>query len=233
MTNSLLMSWITMALLITLGLLVSFKITPVPGKLQNVGEMVVDTAIGFFTDVMGSRREAEKVFPIVFTFFVFIMLSNWLGLLPGIGSIGFEGTHVVDGHEEAAFIPFFRSTYSDLNMTLALGLISVTAVHVFGIATIGFFKHAGKFITFKDPISFFVGLLELFSEVSKVLSFSFRLFGNIFAGEVLLVVILGLVPYVAPLPFFMLEVFVGFVQALVFSMLTLVFMKVAMAEAEH
>jgi F-type H+-transporting ATPase subunit a len=117
-------------------------------------------------------------------------------------------------------------------MTLALAVISVLATHVFGVMTIGFFKHAHKFFNFSSPINFFVGILELFGEVSKMISFSFRLFGNIFAGEVLLVVILTLVPYIAPLPFFALEVFVGFIQALVFSMLTLVFMKVAMAEAE-
>jgi len=102
---------------------------------------------------------------------------------------------------------------------------------IFGIIGIGFFKHAGKFISFKGPIEFFVGLLELVSEVAKMISFSFRLFGNIFAGEVLLTVVLFLVPYLVPLPFLFLEIFVGFVQALVFSMLTLVFLKMAVSEA--
>lgn len=268
-TNALLMSWIAMVLLVAVGLSFTYRMRVVPSGMQNVGETIIEAGIGFFSDVMGSRREAEKVFPIVATLFIFILLSNWIGLVPGVGSVGYmeeaaplaheetiiqdpsttsdEHAIVADTHVEEAvateeqakeeshgpvFVPFFRSAYSDLNMTLALAVISVVATHVFGIMTIGFFKHAHKFFNFSSPINFFVGILELFGEVSKMVSFSFRLFGNIFAGEVLLVVILGLVPYVAPLPFFALEVFVGFIQALVFSMLTLVFMKVAMTEAE-
>lgn len=112
-------------------------------------------------------------------------------------------------------------------MTIALALISVLACQFFGIVACGFFKYVGKFINFKNPITFFVGILELISEVAKLISFSFRLFGNIFAGEVLLVVIAFLIPFVVPLPFMILELFVGFVQALVFAMLTLVFLKMA------
>jgi F-type H+-transporting ATPase subunit a len=117
---------------------------------------------------------------------------------------------------------------------LAIALVSVLGTQIFGIATIGFFKHASKYLNFHNPILFFVGLLELVSEVSRVISFSFRLFGNVFAGEVLLIVVSALVPYLAPLPFLLLEVFVGFVQALVFSLLTLVFLSIATVEhAEH
>lgn len=222
-----------MAVLVAFGVAASFRISALPGKLQNAGEMVIETALDFFTEVLGSRKDAERTFPFVFTFFIFILISNWLGLVPGIGSIGFIEHQVVNGNAQEVFVPLLRSTYSDLNMTLALSLISVIATHILGIAAIGFFKHAGKYITFKSPLLFFIGILELVAEVAKVLSFSFRLFGNIFAGEVLLVVILSLVPYVAPIPFFALEIFVGFVQALVFSMLTLVFIKVAITEVEH
>jgi F-type H+-transporting ATPase subunit a len=228
-TNSILMSWVTMVVLIALGLAASFRLSPIPGKLQNMGELIIESALDFFAGVLDSRHDAERIFPLIFTFFIFILLSNWLGLVPGIGSIGLTEVH--EGKE--VFVPLLRSTYSDLNMTLALALISVVATHIFGVAAIGFFKHTGKYITFKSPILFFIGVLELVAEVAKVLSFSFRLFGNIFAGEVLLVVMLGLVPYIAPLPFFALEVFVGFVQALVFSMLTLVFIKVATTEMAH
>lgn len=272
-TNALIMSWVAMALLIVVGVLFTRRMATVPSGMQNVGEAIIETGVGFFADVLGSRRDAEKVFPIVATLFIFILLSNWMGLVPGVGSIGYlmeetptevhkeaedthqaapavidehattpedaahqevaqDGAHEEDAHHGPVFVPFFRSAYADLNMTLALAIISVLATHVFGVMTIGFFKHAHKFFNFSSPINFFVGILELFGEISKMISFSFRLFGNIFAGEVLLVVILTLVPYVAPLPFFALEVFVGFIQALVFSMLTLVFMKVAMAEAE-
>ena len=102
---------------------------------------------------------------------------------------------------------------------------------MFGIASIGVAKHFKKFINFSGPVNFYVGILELISEVSKMISFSFRLFGNIFAGEVLLIVMLTLAPYVVPIPFLFLELFVGFVQALVFAMLTLVFLKAATVEA--
>ncbi|MEK7158525.1 MAG: F0F1 ATP synthase subunit A, partial [Patescibacteria group bacterium] len=133
-------------------------------------------------------------------------------------------------------IPLFRSANSDLNTTLALALISVLGTHIFGIITLGFWRHIGKFVNFKllvkNPIMFAVGILEVFGEVSKIVSFSFRLFGNIFAGEVLLVVMGTLVSFVAPVPFYFLELFVGFIQALVFAILTLVFLTMA-TESHH
>ena len=151
-----------------------------------------------------------------------------MGILPGVGSLGLKE---VVGHEEV-FVPLFRSTNSDLNMTLALGLISVIATQIFGISALGFFTHFSRFISFKTPIRFFTGILELVAEIAKVVSFSFRLFGNIFAGEVLLVVVFFLVPLIVPLPFMVMEIFVGFIQALVFAMLTLVFLTIATAK-EH
>ncbi|MBI2463116.1 MAG: F0F1 ATP synthase subunit A [Candidatus Spechtbacteria bacterium] len=231
-TNSLLMSWITMAILFVVGLMVGYRPTLIPGRLQNAFEMIIDTMLNFFAEIMGSRKEAEKVFPIVFTFFIFILLSNWLGILPGIGAIGFEET--AEGAEHGTkFIPLLRSSYSDLNMTLALAICSLVITHIIGISAIGIGKHIGKFISFKSPMAFFVGILETIAEVAKILSFSFRLFGNVFAGEVLLTVMLFLMPYIAPAPFLGMELFVGFIQALVFSMLTLVFIKVAMMQTEH
>jgi F-type H+-transporting ATPase subunit a len=118
---------------------------------------------------------------------------------------------------------------------LALAITSVLLTQVFGITTAGFFRYLKRFLNFKGPINLFVGFLEFFSELAKVISFSFRLFGNIFAGEVLLIVVSILVPYFAPLPFYFLEIFVGFIQALVFTMLTVVFIRLAflMAEEEH
>jgi F-type H+-transporting ATPase subunit a len=207
----------------------SRKISYLPGKIQNLVETVLEGFLDFFEKIFDDRQKAKKFFPFIATFFLFIVLSNWLGIFPGMGTIGFYEQH--NGKE--ILVPFFRSVNSDINMTLALAVISVLATNILGIATIGFFKYAGKFINFKDPISFFVGVLELVSEVAKVISFSFRLFGNIFAGEVLLVVISFLLPFVAPLPFMALEIFVGFVQALVFSMLTTVFLKIATEEAHH
>ena len=160
---------------------------------------------------------------------LFILLSNWLGLIPGVGTFGMEAEH----HGHHVFVPFLRAPASDLNTTLAFAIISVSITNIFGIAAIGFAKHIGKFVSFKSPIAFFVGILEGVAEIAKILSFSFRLFGNVFAGEVLLVVVASLIPYIAPLPFLGLEVFVGFIQALVFSMLTLIFIKVAITQTEH
>ena len=169
--------------------------------------------------VTGDRRQTKKFFPLVATIFVFVILSNWLEIVPGLGTIGLR--------EGEKLVPFIRSASADLNMTLALAVIAVFSIQIFGVISIGFVKHAKKYISLKGPIEFFVGILELISEVAKMISFSFRLFGNIFAGEVLLTVMLFLVPYLVPLPFLFLEIFVGFVQALVFSMLTLVFLKMA------
>ena len=130
------------------------------------------------------------------------------------------------------FIPLFRGSTADLNTTLALALIAVVSIQYFGIRDLklAYFK---KFINLSNPIMFFVGILELISEVSKIISFAFRLFGNMFAGEVLLTVIGSLVPIIAPLPFPGLEIFVGFIQALVFSMLTAVFLSMAVSVQEQ
>ncbi len=224
-TNTLLMSWIAMAVLIIAGLAATQKLDRVPGRFQNIVETIIEGALNFFSSVTGSRKEAEKIFPLIFTFFIFILFANWLGIMPGGGTIGTTSS--------GSFVPFFRSTYSDLNMTLALTFISVVATQVLAIRALGVKVHVGKFISFRSPVSFFVGILELIAELAKILSFSFRLFGNVFAGEVLLAVILGLVPFIAPIPFLGMELFVGFIQALVFSMLTLVFIKVATTQVEH
>jgi len=126
------------------------------------------------------------------------------------------------------FVPLLRPSSTDLNMTLALSLFAVIAVQIFGFRTLGIKGYAGKFFSLKGgPIMLYVGLLELIGEFSKILSFSFRLFGNIFAGEVLMIVISFLVPFVAALPFYGLEIFVGFIQAFIFATLTLIFMTVA------
>jgi F-type H+-transporting ATPase subunit a len=127
-------------------------------------------------------------------------------------------------------VPLFRSSASDINFTIALAIISVVLIQILGIAAIGLGKYSGRFFTLKSPIASAMGILEIISELAKMISFSFRLFGNIFAGEVLLIIIGFLVPYIAPIPFLMLEIFVGFVQALVFAMLTTVFIGIATTE---
>jgi F-type H+-transporting ATPase subunit a len=222
-TNSMLMTWIAGLLLLSLSYFATRKMQAVPTGLQNALEMIVELLFNTAEGIIGSVQQTKKYFPLVGTIFLFVITSNWLGLIPGVGTIGIHET--IEGHER--LIPLLRSGNADLNMTLALALITVIAVQVFGIAAIGIIAYGKKFINFKSPIYFFVGILELMSEVTRIVSFSFRLFGNIFAGEVLLTVIAVIAPYIAPLPFFGLELFVGFVQALVFMMLALVFIKTA------
>jgi len=205
----------------------------IPKGFQNVIEYVLEAFLNLIDSVTHDRKQSKKFFPIVVTIFIFVILSNWIEIVPGLGTIGINETH----EGKTVLIPFIRSASADLNVTLALALISVFSVQFLGIATIGISKYAKKF--FISPlhkpyfVGTFVGVLELISEFAKIISFSFRLFGNIFAGEVLLIVMLNLAPYFIPLPFLFLELFVGFVQALVFAMLTLVFLKMGVTEAEH
>lgn len=231
-SNSVITTWVVM-LILFLGVAV-FRMKgmrAVPHGLQNICETVLEFLYDNMMNITGSRSKTMAFFPLVATFFLFIMALNWFGLVPGVGSIGFHELH--EGKE--IFVPLFRAGTADLNMTLALAITSVVATHLFGARFLGVGKHIGKFLVNpfkKNPILTGVGVLELFGEISKMISFSFRLFGNIFAGEVLLVVVTGLVGFLAPVPFYFLEIFVGFVQALVFGMLTLVFLTLATAE-EH
>ena len=232
-TNALLIG-----VLISIGLAVFIQLVVkkrqlVPRGAQNVIEVLFEPLLTFIEEIMGSKEQARKAFPLIATIFLFVLFSNWVSILPGMGTVGFQ--HEIEGHH--TIIPFLRSTSADLNFTLALSAMVVLTIQVTGITTLGLFKYSQKFLVspFHKPyvLGTMVGLLELVSEVVKFISFSFRLFGNIFAGEILLTVMLHLVPYFIPLPFLLLETFVGVVQAGVFAMLTLVFLKMAMLEAEH
>lgn len=229
-TNSLILSLLTTFILIGAGLFAVHSLKVVPSKVQGTAELVLGGLLSFMAQTLGNMEQAKKFFPLVATIFLFILLNNWIGVLPGTGSFGFY--EIEEGHK--AFVPFFRSANSDLNTTFALSLVAMAAIHLYGIVKLGAVKHLSKFIILtKGPIYFFVGLLEAVGEFAKVLSFSFRLFGNVFAGEVLLVIVMGLVPLFAPFPFILLEFFVGFIQALVFAMLTMIFLKISTAEIEH
>lgn len=216
-TNTLLSSWLVVIFLSLIAVIIGKKIKEIPDTKQNIFESVIETMLSFFETITGSREKAERFFPIVGTVFLFILTANWMGIIPGVGSIGIR-----NGSE---FIPLFRSTNADVNMTLALALIAVISAHISGIIGIGMKGHVSKFLSFKNPIAFFTGILELVGEFSRVLSFSFRLFGNIFAGEVLLAIIGFLVPYIAPIPFLGMELFVGLIQALIFSTLTMLILS--------
>jgi len=232
-TNSFLMTLIISALIIIASFVLKNNLKLIPKGFQNIFEYVVEAFLNLIDSVTQDKEQSKKFFPIVVTIFLFVILSNWIELVPGLGTIGVN--EVKNGH--VVLVPFIRSASADLNVTLAIALISVFAIQFMGITALGIGKYSKKFFVspFHKPyfIGTFVGVLELISEVAKIISFSFRLFGNIFAGEVLLIVMLGLVPYLVPLPFLFLELFVGFVQALVFAMLTLVFLKMAVTETSH
>lgn len=232
-TNTMVITAVVSLLIVFSSLVLQRNLKAVPKGFQNIIEYVFEAFLNLANGIMQNKKQAQKVFPLIMTLFIFIILSNWVELVPGLGTIGLREAH----EGKTTLIPFIRSSSADLNMTLALSLIAVFSVQFAGIATIGAVRYGKKFFVspFHKPyvIGTFVGLLELVGEFTKIISFSFRLFGNIFAGEVLLIVILNLVPYVLPLPFLMMEIFVGFIQALVFSMLTLVFVKMATVEAEH
>lgn len=230
-TNSILTSWIVTIALLVFAYLIAKSVMLIPRGIQNFGEAILEALYNLVESIAGER--ARRFFPLLATFFLFIIVNNWMGLLPGVGSIGFY--EVQDGHR--LFVPFFRAATSDLNTTLALALISVVATQYYGITSLGI----GGYIThyFHSPlkgsllvvglgliIGIFIGFLEIVSEFVKIVSLSFRLFGNIYAGEAVLTTVSGIVKFFAPIPFLLLEVIVGFVQAVVFTMLTLVFLSI-------
>lgn len=272
-SNSMLTSIIVSSLIVLFALIVNLQLsnTTKPSGIQNFAEWLIESLHNLVHSVTGDLKKTRIFFPFIATFFIFILMNNYFGLLPGVGTITYsakaeshieivpeddhidnaggitptvhaaepetsqvenaesvlteEGGHGDVESKEVA-VPIFRPGTADLNTTLALALLSVLVTQVIGIQfqSLGYFK---KFFNFSSPIMFFVGILEIISELAKIMSFAFRLFGNIFAGEVLLTVMLFLVPLVAPMPFYGLELFVGFIQALVFAMLSLVFFNMA------
>lgn len=215
-TNSLLSSFVAMAIFLVLSALyyqeskktkkslLYYAVTAVLKQLYVLFEGVVQDKKDVFFGILGA-------------FFLFILFQNWTGLLPGWGSILVHK------------VPLLRGGSADLNTTLALGIISVVLMQVYGVYFLGF-KYFKKFFNLSNPVSFFIGILDILSEFSRIISFSFRLFGNIFAGEVLLTIISFLVPVLVSFPFLVMEFFVGFIQALVFTLLTAVFLQMAVAE---
>ena len=182
------------------------KAKMLPGRAQNFFEMTLEKLFNFFESITGSEQRAKEIFPLAATFFILILSSNLIELLPGIG-----------------VFHFLRSPSSDLNFTIALSLIAISYINIMAIKKLGIFRYLKKFLNFSNPINFFVGILEMISEATKILSLSFRLFGNLFAGETLLIVSSFLFAYLMLLPFLGLEILVGFIQALIFSSLVVIF----------
>lgn len=221
-TNSLLTTYLLLVLFLIFSLFYQVKLNDKNSKFVFLTRFVTGKVYALFQPVM--KDKTDLFFPLLASFFLFILLSNWFGLIPGVGSI-----LIKDNHEK---IPLLRGISADLNTTLALAIISVVLTQYYAIKYLGFSAYLKRFINLTNPMAFFTGILEIISEFSKIISFSFRLFGNIFAGEVLLSVVAFLIPVLASFPFLILELFVGLIQALVFAMLTAAFLNIALIE-EH
>ena len=258
-TNSFLVLLVVDLVLILLAFFATRNMQLVPRGLQNVMELLIEMLFNFFSSI--NKKWTPVAFPLLATIFLVVIVSNWSGLLPGFGSIGFcshkehssqaalalnlkdpyigllpvqfplaaeDGKSKYLGCEPGDhLLPLFRAPTADLNMTLALALVAFIAIEYLGFRALGL-GYLKKFFNFKGgPVGLIVGLFELISEIARIPAFMFRLFGNIFAGEVLLIVMIFLLPLALPLPFYIFEVFVGFMQAFIFSVLTIAFIGLA------
>jgi F-type H+-transporting ATPase subunit a len=223
-TNSILMSWVIMAILILTAVLVRRKISLVPGKLQNFFEWLMEYMLNMMEQIFGSKTLAERYFPLIATIFVFILAVNLLEFFPLVG----PAIYIAHGAEK---VSLFHTPSSDLNFTLALAIISFIVIEFSGVLTLGALKYASKFFNIKGgAMMFAVGLLEVIGNLARLISFSFRLFGAMFAGEVLVLVITHFLPYIASVPLMGFELFVGLLQAGIFAILTMAFIKIAVEE---
>jgi F-type H+-transporting ATPase subunit a len=256
-TNSLLMTILIDIILVVLAIVGVGKMKLVPTGLQNIIEVVVETFYNFALGI--DRKNIAKFFPLPATIFCFFLIANLLALVPGVGSIGLCRTEAAQAslvsvtgtaaeslppnptfanwpgacYGESKLIPLFRAPAADLNVTLAFGLVAGFMIEFYGFQALGVGGYLGKFFVnpFKQgALQTLVGLLELIGEFTRIVAFTFRIFGNIFGGEVVLVVMAFLFPYLLPLPFYGLEVFVAFIQAVIFSVLTLIFFSLAITQ---
>jgi len=233
-TNTLITVWFVMFLIVTFLVLFHSRISLVPQKTQVILEMLIGGAYDAVASALQDERIARRFFPLIMTIFLFILAINWVGLLPGVDAFGFyQNTHGVQ-----KLVPFLHPGNTDLNITLGFTIVAFFTIELAGIAYLGFMKYASKFINVKmfrqfntkNVMGFFIGIIELFSEIARLISFSFRLFGNIFAGKTLILVALFFAPFILPVPLLAFELFVGLIQAFIFAVLTLFFIKLAIEE---
>jgi len=250
-TNALLGTWISIIALLLVFFFGTRRRDLIPAGMQNAVEWIIEYLLNLTEGVSG-KVKARKFFPLVASFFIFILFCNLLDIFPGVDTIGTVNlialrsahlsvptTFFLLGDYSDKLTPWVRPGTSDLNLTLALALVSVIVTQIFGFYTLGAKQQLSKYFNFKafrhgfqGPIEFFVGLIELVTEISRILSFSFRLFGNIFAGSAVLAVFAWLLPFVSDAVFIPFELFVGFVQALIFALLTLVFLEIGTTSHE-
>ena len=247
-TNTLLASWFTIIVLVGAFYVCTRKMKLIPGRLQGIAEMIVEALLGFVEGAAG-KKHARLLFPGVATIFICVIANAYLALLPFFGSVGIVG-------HEGEFVPLFRAANTDINVPLSIAVMSFIFVETWGMRSLGAFRYIGEFINvaqmgqgikqlFKGKIrsaimniafgfiNMFAGLLEVISHLMRMVSFTFRLFGNMTAGEILVLVSCFLIPLIFTIPFYGLELLIGFIQAFIFAGLTLVFGIVAVAAREE
>ncbi len=245
-TNSVIGAWITIIFLVGVFYIITRRMKLVPGRLQAAFEFLIGWLYDLCVSVAGETN-GRRFFPVVATIFLFVAFNAWLALLPGFGSIT---AHTAEGE-----VHLIRAANTDINMPLALALTSFIFVEFYGLKTLGV-RYIGKFLNFKDffkglrqlftgkikegasglvtgIMTVFTGLLEGLSEFIRIVSLTFRLFGNMTAGEILLLVAAFLVPWLFAIPFYGLELLIGFIQAIIFGGLTLIFLTLAVESHEE
>lgn len=210
--------WVWLAFIIG-AIFLKFNLKMIPGKIQNLVEMLIGGAYDFTESIIGSGKKAKRIFPLVATIFFFVLVCNLLTYIPGQAAL------TLNRGGEA--IPVFRAVIADYGLVFMMTMVVVILLQIVAVAVNGPLAYIGKFINLHSPLKFFLGIMDLIGELSKVISLSFRLFGNIFAGEVLGSVMLFLAPFFSPLPFQFLGLLTAVVQAFVFAVLTLVFVSMA------
>jgi F-type H+-transporting ATPase subunit a len=242
-TNTFIITWVTILIILSFFYAALRHPRVVPKGVQNLVEWVFQLLLNLCEDVAG-KENGRRFFPWVATIFLFVLIANWWEIVPGVESLGTVAPGVnaphlgpiyfLFGANSNQITPWLRPPSTDLNLTIAIALTSVVITQYYGIRRLGVFRHMTKYLNYREgPLGIIIGLLEFVLEMIRVVSFSFRLFGNLFAGDVLLLVMAFLVPFIGATPFYFLEIFVGFIQAFVFAMLTLVFMTLAVTPPEH
>ena len=247
-TNTLIASWFTIIVLVVLAFTLTRKMQLIPGKRQAMAEAIVEGLLNFVESVAG-KKHARALFTGVATIFLYVISNAYLALFPFFGSIG-----VIE--HDGKFAPLFRAANTDVNVPLSIAIMSFIFVETWGMKALGVSHYLSEFINFRQMveglkqllkgkigqgvmdivfgfINLFVGVLEIFSHLTRMLSFTFRLFGNMTAGEILILVSSFLIPLVFTIPFYGLELLIGLIQALIFSGLTLVFGTIAVSPHEE
>ncbi|MFH1827508.1 MAG: F0F1 ATP synthase subunit A [bacterium] len=227
-TNSILLS-----ILVMIGSLISFiyYFNLVKNNKKNffyhLMNLLLRTVYNFFKSILNEKT--AHFFPLIGSFFFFILIHNEVGLFPGIGSFLIKVSEEGYNH----FVPLLRGGTTDLNTTFALAFVTVIYAQYLGIKFLGIKEYLKKYFNFSSVMAFFTGIMETISEFSRIVSYSFRLYGNIFAGEVVIAIMAFLFPILLSFPFLLFEMFIGVIQALVFSMLSAVFYNLAMEKAHY